>query len=155
MVRNLKKLYEVVTEQLRPFVQPELDWLTERYNIIKELDGETPVGVSLHQSHGREGLERINAISDVLMIHPYYICDKETIFDEKMRQDYIENVNMMCDFGKEAGKPMVVTEICWGALTDEDSVEAIKFTLDTLSQHNFGFVAHALHFIGEHKRTIS
>ena len=138
--------YDVVTEQLRPFIQPELDWLTEMYHIVKEADPGTPVGVSIHQNHGREGLERINAISDVLLIHPYFVCDKETIFDPVLRQSYRENVDMMCAFGKGAGKPMLVTETCWGAMTDEDRVEVIRFTLDTLSQHGLGFVVHALHY---------
>lgn len=138
--------YRAVTEQIRPFVQLELDWLTEMYTCVKTLHARAPVGVSIHQDHGREGLERINAISDVLLIHPYYACDPETIFDPELRAAYIQNVEMMCAFGKEAGKPMLVTETCWGAMRDEDRVEIIRFTLDTLTKHGLGFVVHALHY---------
>lgn len=31
-------------------------------------------------------------------------------------------------------------------MTDEDRVEVIKYTLDVLTQHELGFVAHALHY---------
>lgn len=138
--------YLTVTEQLKPFIQTELDWLTELYCAVKELDQKTPVGVSIHHGHGREGMERINSVSDVLLIHPYFVCDKETIFDPELRREYLESVDMMCAFGEEVGKPMLVTETCWGALTDADRVDIIRFTLDTLSAHHLGFVVHALHY---------
>jgi len=138
--------YDEVTDFVRPFVDIELDWLTEIYKLIKDIDKTHPVGVSIHKAHGREGLERVNAISDVLLIHPYFICDADTIFDEELRAEYEKDVEMMCAFGKEVGKPMLVTETCWGALTDENRVEVIRFTLDTLSKHNLGFVVHALHY---------
>lgn len=138
--------YEQVTDIMRPFIKPELEWLTEMYNVIKDIDKITPVGVSIHKGHGREGLERIEPISDVLLIHPYFICTADTMNDAELRRQYIEDVEMNRNFAREVGKQMFVTETCWGALTDEDRVEIMKFTLDTLTRYNFGFVAHALHY---------
>lgn len=135
--------YTEINDAVRPFIQPEVDWLTDMYNAIKEVDPNTPIGVSVHMGIG---LDLVKDISDVLMIHPYYICDKETIFDEKLRARFEQRVANACAYGRETGKPMFVTETCWGALTDEDRVEVIKYTLGILKKHDLGFVAHALHY---------
>lgn len=135
--------YDQITDAVKPFIQPEIDWLTEMYNAIKETGDQTPVGVSIHMG---TNLDWIRDISDVLMIHPYYICEKETIFDPAMRARFEKRVADACAYGKAAGKPMFVTETCWGALTDEDRVEVIRYTLDVLTKNDLGFVAHALHY---------
>ena len=135
--------YTEINDLVRPFIQPEVDWLTEMYNAIKAVDQKTPIGVSVHMGIG---LDLVKDISDVLMIHPYYICDKETIYDEAMRARFEKRVADVCAYGRELGKPMFVTETCWGALTDEDRVEVIRYTLSVLKQHDLGFVAHALHY---------
>ncbi len=135
-----------INEYTKTLIQPELAWLTELYHLIKSIDQVTPAGVSIHGGHGWSGLVDIEPISDVLLIHPYFIATPETVFDAKKRANYIEMVKMNHDFGLKCGKPILVTETCWGAATDADRVEIIRFTLDTLTAFNFGFVAHALHY---------
>lgn len=138
--------YDAITEGMEPFVQIEIDWLTELHHAIKEIDPDTPIGVSIHQHFGVMGYEWIKDISDVYMIHPYYICDKDTIFDPKLRADFEQSVAETCAYFESIGKPCFVTETCWGAMTDEDRVEVIKYTLQVLAKYNMGFVAHALHY---------
>ena len=62
--------------------------------------------------------------------------NKETIFDEKLRARFEQRVADACAYGRKTGKPMFVTETCWGALTDEDRVEVIKYTLGILKKHD-------------------
>ena len=127
-------------------IAQELEWLTELYQVIKKNDNTTPVGVSLHPGLKRAGLERINAISDILLIHPYFICNKDNFCDEKLRMDFEADVQINVEYAKEVNKQLLVTETCWGAYTDDVRVEIIKYTLGTLSKYNIGFVAHALHY---------
>lgn len=132
---------------LVPVVQLETDWLTELYQTIKEIDGATSAGVSSHWEHGREGLERVEPISDVLMIHPYFeYTDEASIRDPQLRKAFEDKVAMNCAFGREVKKPMLVTETCWGAYNDDDRVNNMKFTLEVLSKNGLGFVCHALHY---------
>ena len=81
--------YVQITDAVRPFIQPEIDWLTDMYNTIKALDTTTPVGVSVHMGLG---LDWVKDISDVLMIHPYYICDQDTIYNAEMRERFERRV---------------------------------------------------------------
>ncbi|MDR1799361.1 MAG: hypothetical protein LBR19_05700, partial [Bifidobacteriaceae bacterium] len=97
-------------------------------------------------NHGREGLERVIPISDVLLIHPYFQVPREKIYDPVARQAFVDEVAMMVDVGRQAGLPELVTETCWGAEFDQDRVENMKFTLGTLARFNLGFMPYALHY---------
>ncbi|MDR1634786.1 MAG: cellulase family glycosylhydrolase [Bifidobacteriaceae bacterium] len=138
--------YTDLNERTWPLVAPETEWLTEAYQILKRHDPDTPVGVSIHQHHERAGMEWITPISDILLVHPYFICTPEQIFDQDHRDDYTARVDRMVAYGKEVGKQLLATETCWGALRDEDRVEILRFTLGVLSERGIGFLAHALHY---------
>ncbi|MDR1825973.1 MAG: cellulase family glycosylhydrolase [Bifidobacteriaceae bacterium] len=138
--------YDELTEETRGYAAGEIGWLTELYQTIKERDPAAKVGVSIHNGHNLEDLDWVDPISDVLLIHPYFICTPEQIWDEAMREKYLADVQYMVDFGRKAGKPMLATETCWGALKDSDRVDIVRFTLDTLASHNLGFLVHALHY---------
>lgn len=138
--------YTALTDITKLFLQAEIDWLTDMYKAIKEFDTVTPVGVSIHHGHGLEGIDWIKDISDVFLIHPYFICDKENMYDPELRARFEKRTADIVNYCNELGKPMVVTETCWGALTDEDRVEVIRYTLSVLTKHGLGFVAHALHY---------
>lgn len=132
--------------EIMTFIAREREWLTEIYQIVKENDNYTPAGVSIHPMYKRQGLEWVNDISDILLIHPYFMATDESLYDEKARADFEEDVQLNVDYAKEVNKQLLVTETCWGAFSDEDRVENIKFTLGVLKKHNLGFVAHALHY---------
>ena len=138
--------WDPIDEEAIPFIPRELEWLTELYHTIKKNDGRTPVGVSIHGRHAREGLERIEPISDILLVHPYFKCTENTVYDETLRNNYLANVQLNVDFAKEKNKQLLVTETCWGANSDSARAEIVRYTLEVLSQHRVGFLAHALHY---------
>lgn len=129
-----------VTEETRPIYEIEIQWLKRYSDMVHKLDGKTPVGNGLLE------IQRIAEFSDVLLVHPYFAVDKEGIFNPEKRRQFAEEVDALCDLSKELDKPMLATETCWGAYTDEDRVDIIKFNLETLASHNLGFLAHALHY---------
>jgi hypothetical protein len=135
-----------LTGRTRPLIEAESIWLAELFEAIKRHDAVTPVGVSAHPNHGREGLERVVPISDVLLIHPYFQVPEENIGDTVARAEFVDEVAMMVDVGKRAGLPELVTETCWGAADDAARVENMRFTLATLSRFNLGFMPYALHY---------
>lgn len=118
----------------------EYAWLENMYNLIKSIDRNKPVGSSLHHGHGRAGVERIEPISDILMVHPYYIPQLMS------KKEYVELVSSYKEFSLECKKPVLATETCWGSMDDARRVELIKYTLDTLTEYEIGFVVHALHY---------
>ncbi len=137
--------YNRIMPDQDPYVQSERIWLTELYESIKTIDDKTPAGVSVSQE-SIGSLKRVNQISDVLMIHPYLNCKEEFVFDPVRRKRFVDYIDEVCAYGKEVGKPILVTETCWGALDDQIRVEQIKFTLGVLTDKKIGFLAHALHY---------
>ncbi|MDR3107896.1 MAG: cellulase family glycosylhydrolase [Bifidobacteriaceae bacterium] len=137
-----------LSERTRPLIEAEMIWLTELWGAIKAHDDTTPVGVSVHPNHGREGLERVVPISDVLLIHPYFQVPSHLIDDEAARSAFVDEVAMMVAVGREAGLPELVTETCWGSESDQDRVRNIEFSLSTLTSFGLGFMPYALHYSG-------
>ena len=77
------------------------------------------------------------------MIHPYYLDD---VGDEAKKKEFLESLKMNRDFAAGVKKPVLVTETCWGALDDRQRVAFIEFTLRSLREYGFGFLAHALNY---------
>lgn len=138
--------YRPVTSDLMPYVQAELEWLTELYEAIKAVDKKAQAGISVSMEEGLASLKRVEPISDVLLVHPYLIGRGEQVFDPVRRQRLESYVTDVCAFGEEVHKPLLVTETCWGDLDDALRVENMRFTLSVLRQHNLGFLAHALQY---------
>ncbi|MDR2374288.1 MAG: hypothetical protein LBD77_09410 [Bifidobacteriaceae bacterium] len=130
----------------QPLVEAELAWLTELFEAVKRHDAVTPVGVSVHPNHGREGLERVVPISDVLLIHPYFQVPEDQAGDQAARDAFAREVEMMVEVGRRAGRPALVTETCWGAADDAARVDNMRFTLATLNRFGLGFMPYALHY---------
>ncbi len=131
-----------VPEELREVEQGEYDWLEEMYKICKEeLNPKAPLGISVLQDYGRKGLERVEKISDVLLIHPYYIHNQD---DEEQKTKFIKLLDEYVDFSREVGKPLLATETCWPSEDDEWHIENIKFSLSELKKRNIGWIASAL-----------
>jgi hypothetical protein len=137
-----------LTDRTRPLIDAEMIWLTELFEGVKANDSVTPVGVSVHPNHGREGLERVIPISDVLLIHPYFQVPEDQIWDDAARAAFVDEVAMMVDVGRQAGLPELVTETCWGARSDAARVANVEFTLGTLTRFGLGFMPYALHHSG-------
>lgn len=136
-----------ISEYFRPFADLETEWLTEIRNVVRTYDKVTDIGISIHAGHGREGIEIVEPLCDVLLVHPYFEeTKKDRIADPVLRARYDDKVKLYYEFAKEVKKPVLITETCWGAHNDEDRVENMKFTLDTVTKYGIGFVAHALHY---------
>lgn len=133
-------------DESKSFLPREQEWLAESYALVKKHDASTPAGVSMHNAFGPKGLDLVRDISDILLIRPYFICTDETLHDQALRAAHQKDLQDYADYAKAAGKQILVTEACWGALSDESRVEIVRFTLDTLKKHNLGFLAHALHY---------
>ena len=119
----------------------EYRWLEETYNTCKGLGAEAPVTVSIHGDGGLAGIEQIEPISDILAIHPYWrpgIPLHEKHAFEKLLDGYVA-------FAARAGKPLLATETCWGALDDKERVNIIRYTLGELKKRRIGWLAHLLH----------
>ena len=62
------------------------------------------------------------------------------------KKEYVDLVSAYKNFSIKCSKPVLATETCWGAMDDSERVKIIKYTLNTLSEYNIGFVVHALHY---------
>lgn len=120
----------------------EYKWLERMYRICKDYRIKAPAGISIHDWHGRYGIERIEPISDILFIHPYYKYNPE---DTKLKSEYIELLDNYVDAAAKSKKDMLVTEACWGSMDDAWHVENIRYTLTELKKRNIGWIVHALH----------
>ena len=129
-------------EKMKKVAQAELIWLKRMSDICRQLGAEQPIGISIHPGHGRKGIELIEPLCDLLMVHPYYTADDH---NEEAKDKYRELLDIYVDFRKQSGKPMLVTETCWGSLDDAWRVANIRYTLSELKQRELGFIVHALH----------
>jgi len=134
--------YDKPLEEMEEVEKAEYAWLEKMYNLIKAQNPNSPVGISTHQNHGKKGLERVEPISDILLIHPYYQSDQD---DKEAKEKFRNLLDVYVEVREKSGKPMLVTETCWGSLDDEWRVDNIRFTLSELKKRNLGWLVHALH----------
>lgn len=132
-----------VPEQVKEIEQNEFDWLKESYEFCtSELKPKAPLGISVLQDYGLPGLERVADISDVLLVHPYYIHTQE---EEEQKTLFLSILDDYCSFSRKVNKPLLATETCWPSHDDDWHVSNIKFTLSELKKRNIGWVAAKLH----------
>ena len=143
--------YSIAAEQMKQVETAEYNWLEGLYKACKETGAEAPVSVSIHSGdvgrQGRKGtwLDRVEPLSDVLLIHPYYNQDQD---NEEAKAEYIAMLDHFTDVRQKTGKPMLVTETCWGSLDDDWRVANMRYTLGELVKRDLGWLAHALHHSG-------
>ena len=82
-------------------------------------------------------IDILNKFADVITLHPYCIPPKKP-------EDHLKNLCEITGYINKLKKPVIVTECCWFADTDEERVEIIKVELDVLKKINIGFLAHAM-----------
>ncbi len=141
--------YDAYDAETMPLVESELRWLRAMHAAIKAVDSVTVVGISSHNKLGIEGLSWLEPMSDVLLIHPYFIYDDAVeLYDADRRARYEKWVVRYVEYGHKVGKPLLATETAWGHEDDDERVECLKFTFGTLAKYGIGFLAHALHYSG-------
>lgn len=137
--------YNAETPELKPFIEIETGWLKELYDTVKSTGTPIPAGISVHGGQPYPLLDRVEPYSDVLLIHPYFAPVPETLYDEGLRQQYEDGVRAFSEYAKKVGKPVLVTETCWGTDHDDEArAEIIRFSLSTLKKYHMGFLPHAL-----------
>ena len=128
--------------------QAEYEWLEELYRTCKQLGAQAPLSIGVVQMHGKAGLERVEPLSDVLGIHPYW-------FEENpppvigIAYHSIEHFERMLDEYQEvatrAGKPLLVTECCWGSLDDQRRASNVRQSLRVFKERGLGYLVYLLH----------
>jgi len=122
-----------------PFNCGELEnttkWLEFVRGEVVKLRPAAPVGISV-SGWGSE-LERVEPLSDVLMIHPY-------ITDVSGAAEFRRMLDMSVDLAGRVRKPLLATECCWGSLDDAARGELVRLHLEELDRRGIGWLAHLL-----------
>lgn len=134
--------YHLPVDQMAEVEQKEFEWLSRVYQLIKQIDPHHDAGTSIYNN--TEMLSRVEPIEDVLLIHPYFICapgDQAHIDGFWLPQlDAYDRVS------RESGKPLLITECCWGGGIDwQTRVAIMRQELGQFKAREIGFLPHALH----------
>jgi len=126
-----------------PGMYPEIDkaelaWLTGLYKHCKKLGAAAPITGGIHPG---VPLEKVESISDLLSIHPYF--DHNRPHADKAA--YEKSLDRDVAFAERVKKPLLATECCWGSLDDQVRVETIRYTLENLKQRKIGWLVYLLH----------
>ncbi len=121
--------------------QAESNWLKRVYGILKDCGVQAPITVGIHPGYGLELIRKVEPISDVLSIHPYWMGEST----RRKKADYEKQLDDYVAFAESAGKPLLATECCWGSTDDADRVEMMKFSLEQLKKRGIGWLAYLLH----------
>jgi hypothetical protein len=119
----------------------EYNWLEEMVRVCRQVGAKAPIGISVHSGHGKAGLWRIESLSDVFLIHPYFIAEQE---DQEAKDSFSRLLDDYVEVRQKTGKPMLVTEAAWGSLDDNWRVQNIRHSLTEFSSRNIGWILHAL-----------
>lgn len=122
--------------------QGEYEWLRRGYELCKSMGPDAPIGISVLQDFGRQGLERVDAISDILLIHPYFVHDQD---NEPEKTAFLRMLDDYSALSVKVGKPLVATETCWPSVDDDWHVSNIRFTLSELKKRKIGWIGAKLH----------
>lgn len=127
---RLEELSDIIKEA-------EFRWLKDVYNTCKSAGAVAPLCIG--NVGAVESLELTKPISDVLTTHRYY-------HPRITKSEFEKRLDECVALAKDVGKPLLVTETCWGAPTDTERVEIIRYSLEQLRKRNIGFFAVMLHW---------
>jgi hypothetical protein len=125
------------TESFPDSAKAEFNWLQGVYDQCKRLGASAPLTVGIHPG---VPLPKVEPISDVLSIHPYFLGgndDTKAAYDKKLNDE--------AAFAQNVKKPLLATECCWGAFDDARRVEFVRYTLTQLKKRNLGWLVYLLH----------
>lgn len=117
-------------------VEAESAWLRFLYERCKELDARAPLTVASWGA-GNVTLARVGEVCDVFTIHPYNISGDQDAFERQLD----ENIA----YARSVGKPLFVSECCWGKLDDAARTALGRYELGEISRRGLGFLAYVLH----------
>jgi hypothetical protein len=125
------------SESFPDIVKAEFTWLKGLYDQCKRLGASAPITVGIHPG---TALAKIEPISDILSIHPYWVGgndDTKAAYEKKLDADVA--------FAQSVKKPLLPTECCWGSLDDARRVAIVRYTLTQLKNRNLGWLVYLLH----------
>jgi len=131
-----------VPEEMKHIEQGEYDWMKRMYAQCKNIDPVAPLGISVLQDFGRYGIGKVEDISDILLIHPYFVHDLDNEVEKAAFLDMLDDYTV---FAREVNKPIVATETCWPSQDDTWHVDNIRFTLTELKRRHIGWIGAKLH----------
>ena len=87
-------------------------------------------------------IDLLSPVVDVISMHPYWA---ERSYS---KEEHLKMIGEILSYLKELGKPVIVSECCWGTCDDDDDdkrVEIIRHELGWMAREGIGFMPHALH----------
>lgn len=130
--------YGCPPEKIPEIDKAELAWLKGLYGACKKLGAAAPITVGIHPG---VPLEKVEPISDLLSIHPYFVHNQPNA----SKAAYEKSLDRDVAFAERVKKPLLSTECCWGALDDTVRVETVRYTLENLKKRNIGWLVYILH----------
>ena len=128
--------YAASTDNL--LCRAELQWLSWIYGTCKRLGATQQLTIGNYA--GYDAIRMTEPISDVISFHPYYIWNAEGASET----DFEANLDRVVGLAQACGKELIASETVWGAASDEQHVEVMRYTLGQLKQRGIGFTVHAL-----------
>jgi hypothetical protein len=142
--------YNLRIDQMGEIPNIEYAWLKEMYDYVKAMPVSQYVSFSPHPGTGltatfkewEDWNEKMAALMDVIVIHPYFIADQS---DAAAKTLYEKQLDSYAALGAKLHKGLIASETCWGSLDDEWRVSNIRYTLTELKKRKIGIIPHALH----------
>jgi hypothetical protein len=122
-------------------VDAESEFLKFVYDRCKKLGAQAPLTVAAWGT-GLVPLSMVNDISGVLSIHAYYNGN----FSQVTKADFERQLDEDIAFAREVGKPLFVSECCWGNLDDAARVRDARYEIEQISRRGVGFLAYVMHY---------
>ena len=115
----------------------EFSWLEWLYLSCKKAGAAAPICIGTATGSGIADMRRVEPISDVLSIHPYYAYG----FPAENFNQYLDDcVKLSAD----KNKALFASETCWGSLHDYERADLVSYTLEQLKRRNIGWLAYVL-----------
>ena len=137
--------YKEEVPSVQSLIQIETDWLRELAGVARAAGAVRPIGFSL-PGDSEKLMERVRPFSDIFLVHPYFRPGDTGLSDEKLRREFSEEVKACKAYADSQSLPVIATETCWGALSDKERAEIVRFTLENLQEAGIGFTVHALYY---------
>lgn len=136
--------HDMPFDTCRALVDAETAWLMDMDVCLEEIGVSQKRGFSQHGAVEPAMMEEADRVGNVFMIHPYLQWTPDMrAFEERCRR-VIAHLDWQLAFADARGKPVLVTECCWGSIDTARFRENIRRTLTEYERRGIGFVVHAL-----------
>ena len=136
--------HDMPFESCRPLVDCETAWLKDMEYVLRGIGVSQPVGFSQHGGLSRAMMEEADKVGDIFMIHPYLQWTPDARAFEARCADVLAHLDWQLEFAARRGKPVFVTECCWGSIDSRRFADNIQRTLGAYADRHLGFLAHAM-----------